>query len=196
MKPSRWVRVALVLGALSALPACGGGSGPGEPAPPPPPPDLTGARVMLLPVRTGSPAGLDAELRFWLTDRAPNTTWILPDELQRAADRSPAWRVDLAALPRPVAEIGGGQYQVKDPLYSAIRRLGAVEDTNVALVPVAVREVATETGPVLELMAAVVDVRAGRVAWLGTVRGQPTGGEASAASVAEALARALVPSPG
>lgn len=191
--------LALALPAL-VLVGCGGASGPGAPGPTPPPPALAGARVMLLPAQVGSPAQLDAELAFWLADRAPHTTWLLPDHLQRTVDRSPAWRVRLDALPRPLTDTGGGKLRVADPLYGALRRLGAVEDTNVALVPVHVRPVPGADGApggadaALELTAAVVDIRGGRVVWLGTVRGAPGASRGAAvAAAAEALARALVP---
>ena len=186
----------LVLLALLALlaPACAGGREPGPPAPPPTPPDLTGARVMVLPAQVGSPAQLDAELGFWLTDRGEHTIWLLPDALQRTVDRSRAWRVRLDALPRRVVDAGGGDLRVTDPLYGVLRRLGAVEDTNVALVPVAARPALDSAGLALELTAAVVDIRAGRVVWLGTVRGDAAeSDEASVAAAAEALARALIP---
>lgn len=193
MRAARWVPVAVVAAGL-LLAACGGGGEPGVPAPPPTPPDLTGARVMVLPAQVGSPAQLDAELAFWLTDRGATTTWLLPDALQRTVDRSPAWRVRLDALPRRVVDTGGGDLRVADPLYGVLRRLGAVEDTNVALVPVAARPALDSAGVALDLTAAVVDIRAGRVVWLGTVRGGASeSDEASVAAAAEALARALIP---
>lgn len=185
-------RLALITLLAAALAGCGGGRGAG-PATPPPAPNLAGARVMLLPAQAGSPAQLDAELAFWLTDRAPHTDWLLPEALQATVDRSPAWRVRLDALPRQVVD-AGGERRVVDPLYGTLRQLGAIEDTHVALVPMAAREVSDTAGAVLELTAALVDIRAGRVVWLGTVRGRgPAAGGAPVAAAAEALARALVP---
>lgn len=182
----------LLLATLVA--ACGGSDGPKEPEPPPPPPDLAGVPVMLLPARVGAPEGLDAELAFWLGERAPHTEWLLPEELQRVVDRSPAWRVDLATLPRHLMDMGSGDLRVPDPMYGTLRRLGAVVDAYHALVPLAVGPVTTDEGPALELTAALVDIRAARVVWVGTVRGDVSSeGPPSAASVAEALAQALVP---
>lgn len=191
--PAAAAALTLVL-ASALLAACGGGGEPGAPAPPPAPPALAGMTVMLLPAQVGSPAQLDAELAFWLTDRAVYTEWRLPAELQRTVDRSPAWRVRLDALPRRVVDTGGGDLRVVDPLYGTLRRLGAIEDTHAALVPVSVRRAVVGEEVWLELTAALVDIRAGRVVWLGTVRGSEAGTEdAAVASVAEALARALVP---
>jgi hypothetical protein len=161
---------------------------------PPAPRALDGQRIMLLPARAGSPASLDAELAFWLGDRAPAVEWILPAELQQMVDRQPGWRVRLIALPRDIADPGRSPY-VPDPTYGEIRRLGAVADALLALMPVAVRETAGPEGAVLELTAAVVDVRVGQVLWLGTVRSGAIGGAAGdgIASAAEALAQALFP---
>lgn len=164
------------------------------PVPAPPPPDLAGARIMLLPVRAPAPARLDPELAFWLTDRAPATDWVLPAELQAAADRAPAWRLRLDALQRPVADLGAGDRRVRDPLYGALRQLGAVVDAHHALVPLSVTELDDSAGVALALRAALVDIHGGRVVWLHTVRGERNPSRAAAvASVAERLARALVP---
>lgn len=179
----------LVLGAVVV--ACGGREETGAPAPPPPPPDLTGAVVMLLPSQ-GMPR-LDPELAFWLQERALRTTWILPARLQSAVDRSPAWRVQLDALPPGFAEVGR-QRRVVGELYDHLRRLGAMFDARMALVPYpAPGPVADSLGVALELTGVLVDVVGGRVLWQGTVRSDvvPPETEPSPASAAEALARAL-----
>ncbi len=182
----------VILGSILAL-AAGCASGGGS-AVAPPPMALAGARVMLLPVKAPAPGQLDAELAFWLTDRAPDADWLLPAELQAAADRAPAWRLRLDGLARPVVDVGGGDRRVRDPLYGALRQLGAVVDANVAVVPLSVAESTDSAGVQLALATAVVDIRGGRVLWLHTVRGErnPDRG-AAVASVAETLARFLVP---
>lgn len=181
-----------VVGLSLAVVACGG-RGDGEPTPPPVAPDLTGERIMLLPVRVPAPEGLDAALEEWLTELHPTTEWLLPAELQAAADRAPAWRLRLSAIQRPVADVGGGDRRIVDPLYGALRQLGAVVHSDYALVPVAVSEAADSAGPQLELTVAVVDIRGGRVLWLHTARGEgnPDAGGA-VATVAEVVARSLV----
>jgi hypothetical protein len=187
------IRGLMLLLALT-LSACGGRGGDGEPAAPPPAPDLRGVRVMLLPVQAPAPERLDAELAFWLEDRAPSTDWVLPVELQAAVDRAPAWRLRLDGLPRPIGDLGGGERVVRDPLYGALRQLGAVVDSDYALVPVSTGLRTDSTGLELAMAMAVVDIRGGRVLWLHTVRsgGNPDR-RAAVASVAELVARSLLP---
>jgi hypothetical protein len=174
--------------------ACGGKGGDGEPAAPPPAPDLRGVRVMLLPVQVPGPAALDPELAFWLGDRAPSTDWVLPAELQAAADRAPAWRLRLNTIQRLTRDVGGGQRVLVDPLYGALRQLGAMVDSDYAVVPMATTERTDSLGLELAVVMAVVDIRGGRVLWLHTVRsrGNPDR-ESAVASVAEQVARSLVP---
>jgi hypothetical protein len=181
----------LALVAVGLLGAC---SGRGEPDAPAPAPSLAGARVMLLPARAQAPEQLDSELAFWLVDATPETEWVLPAELQAAVDRAPAWRLRLDALPRAVVDVGGGDRRVRDPLYGALRKLGAVVDADLAVIPLSAAELSDSTGVQLALAAALVDIRGGRVLWLETVRGErnPERG-AAVASVAETLARLLVP---
>ncbi|HSH45184.1 MAG TPA: hypothetical protein VK966_04985, partial [Longimicrobiales bacterium] len=179
---------------IVVLAGCGGGATAGgseAPGPPPPAVDLTGTVVMLLPSQTRTP-GLDAELGFWLGEAGARTEWVGPAELQAIVDRSPGWRVQLDALPSGIAEVNGSR-RVQEPLFSHLRRLGAMVDTRLALIPLA-REVSDSAGAAVEVTAFLVDVVGGRVAWTGTVRGNaaPPGDPPSVASAAEALARALV----
>jgi hypothetical protein len=176
---------------MGLLGAC---SGRGEPEAPAPAPSLAGARVMLLPARASAPEQLDSELAFWLVDATPETEWVLPAELQAAVDRAPAWRLRLDALPRAVVDVGGGDRRVRDPLYGALRKLGAVVDADLAVIPLSAAELSDSTGVQVALAAALVDIRGGRVLWLETVSGErnPERG-AAVASVAETLARLLVP---
>jgi hypothetical protein len=191
-------RAAILLAASIGLAGCASGGGGGIPAPPPPL-DLRGATVMLLPVPAPAPAQIDRELGFWLTDRGARTTWLLPDELREVVQRSPGWRVRLDALPPGIADEGGGDLRVRDPLFREILRLAAVTDADYALLPlqVGVADAAPDLaarGAALQLTAALAEVRTGRVLWFGTVRGEPApeGESYSVASLAEALARALL----
>jgi hypothetical protein len=149
---------------------------------------------MLLPVRAPAPGQLDAELAFWLTDRSPTTEWLLPGELQSAVDRAPAWRVRLETLHRPVADVGGGDRRLRDPLYGVLRQLGAVVDASYAVVPFSAVEVEDSAGTALRLPVAVVDIRGGRVLWMHEIQseGNPDP-RVAVASLAEAVARALFP---
>lgn len=176
---------------VAGLAACG------RPAPqqPPAPPMLDGQRVMLLPVRAGDPPELDVELARWLTERSPTIEWLLPDELQAVMDRAPAWRVRLDAMPRNVAQPRSREPYLVDPTYGDLRRLGAIVDVHLAILPVTVRRIESEGSIALELTAALVDIRGGRVLWMATARGEAPSGspEVAVAGVAEALARTLFP---
>lgn len=191
---SRRPRHAAALGlalACGALIACGKADD-GAPEPPPPPLDLAGARVMLLPARPGAPPELDRELVFWLTDRAPGTDWIRPDEIERTVAANPASNFDLRG-PRRVVDVGGGELRVRDPLYGDLRRLGAILDAPLALVPIGTRASTDSLGVTVRLTAVLVSIRGGRVLWMHTVHGGPTRTAANAvAGAAETLARTLI----
>lgn len=190
MMTTRWA----ALLALALVSACGSRGGDQTPGPPPPAPNLSGQRVMLLPARAPAPERLDAELAYWLDDRLPTVEWLLPAELQAAADRTPAWRLRLTALERPILEMGGNDRRIIDPLYGSLRQLGALVNADYALVPVEVEERADSSGVQIDLTVAVVDIRGGRVLWFHRTRGERNPSQAVAvASVAEAVARSLLP---
>lgn len=186
----RAARIALAGGlALAALAACAGRGGGGDPAPPP---DLAGARVMIVPARAGEPAALDRELVFWLTDRAQATDWIPPDRVAETVESSPGWQFDLDA-PRRTAELGGGRVQLGDPLYGDLRRLGALLDASMALVPMSTRVRTDSMGVTVDLAIALVAIRGGRVVWRHTVEAGPAASvDTGIAAAAESLARTLI----
>jgi hypothetical protein len=161
----------------------------------PGPPGLEGQRVMLIPVRAGDPAELDTELAHRLPARSPTVEWLLPNELQTVMDRAPAWRVRLSAMPRNIAQPRSREPYLVDPTYGDLRRLGAIVDAHLAILPVAVRQVEVDGAIVMELTAALVDIRGGRVLWMATVRGgvSPESPDDATAAVAEALAGMLFP---
>lgn len=185
--------------ALPVLHACGG-----NPQPPAAGdsrggiPDLRGAAVMVLPVQAvrgvgGSP---DAELRFQLEQRGPTVRWIFPDELEDAVRRSPGMEMRLTGLPVGsfmVAEVR----RVGDPLYGNLRRLAAVTDGEVALVPVQLRHRGSDGAGegAVELAVTLIDVRSGRVYWFGIVEGDPGAADdpAALASAVDALAARILP---
>lgn len=183
--------------ALAVLAACGGASRNGDGvSPPPPPPRLMGYRVMLVPAQAGEPEALESELVFWLTDRAPGVEWVLPDELRDAVRRAPGSGLDLDA-PRHVVDMGGRDRRIADPLYGDLRRLGAITDATLAVVPLASRQTTDSAGVALELVTAVVAVRAGRVVWMHTVVGKPASSlQDAVASAAAEVARILIPPEG
>lgn len=167
-------------------------------------PNLTGRRVMVLPVQrlsggvTGSP---DAELGFALEQRSRDVFWILPDELRDAVRASPGFDVRVDNL--PVGVFGQAEVRrVGDPLYGNIRRLAALVDAQLALIPVGVgyrRAAAADSQTVagdpddavpppgrVEVAAALISVVTGRVVWFGV-----EGGTAGTATDPAALASAL-----
>jgi hypothetical protein len=187
---NRGIQGTLVVLLGLSMPACGR-TAPSAPVPP----VLEGQRVMLVPVHASDPAGLDAELAHWLPVRAPGVEWVLPAELQAVMDRAPAWRVRLSAMPRSIAQRRSREPYLVDPTYGDLRRLGAIVDVGLAVLPVATRQLEGEGWRALELTVALVEIRGGRVVWLATVRADvpavsPDGG---AGAVAEVLARTLFP---
>jgi hypothetical protein len=180
----------LVPAAIGLLLACARAA----PDQPPPPRGLDGQRVMVLPVLAGDPPALNTEITARLATRAPTVDWVAPEELQRAVDRQPGWRVRLDALSREIPDAGRSPY-LGDAAHGELRRLGAVVDADLALIPISVRGVQEAERSGMEMTAAIVEVRSGRVLWLGTVRAVPEDGPGrnGVAAVAEALARALFP---
>lgn len=161
-------------------------------------PDLQGHRVLVLPVQSvrgvGGPA--DAELAFALSQRGPRIDWVLPDETREVLGRNPSIQVTPDRLPvgifqqREVRRIG-------DPLYGDLRRLAALTDAVVALLPLELRPAPDTLGTGaagLEVKATLVDIRSGDVFWTAVVAGEPgpASDPRSLASVMDALARALV----
>ena len=193
----------------AALAACGGKRhAPPSPAAPPPPPMLAGATVMLLPlqdagyarlpVQGGGGAGeqLDAELAYWLAERGAAVRWVLPERLREVLARSPGLGIDITNL--DVAAFRYAQVQrVGDPLFGDLVRLGALVNARFALIPAfaGYRPGADGEPGRLELAAIVIDCTDGRVHWFGVVAGEPgpAGTQATAATAAQALARALFP---
>jgi hypothetical protein len=189
---NRVVLLAVMGVMIVGLAACGRPAPQQQPAPP----VLAGQRVMLLPVRAGDPPELDVELARWLTERSPTIEWLLPAELQAVMDRAPAWRVRLNAMPRNIAQPRSREPHLVDPTYGDLRRLGAIVDVHLAVLPVTVRRIESEGSIALELTAALVDIRGGRVLWMATARGEAPSEspDVAVAGVAEALARTLFPS--
>jgi hypothetical protein len=195
--PAGHLRPALVLAVTLALAACQRTS-----APPAPgtsqgtPPDLRGRRVMLLPVQevVGFRGTPDAELAFQLQGREPDVHWILPDRIQESLDRSPGIRAETRGLPVGTF-LSSEVRRVGDPLYGELRRMAALVDGEVALIPVRAAAHPQEGGGVaIRLHAALIDVRTGRVAWFGVEEGDAGAASDPAvlASAVDALARTLL----
>lgn len=169
------------------------------------PPALDGQAVMVVPIQSvrGVSAGTrpDAELAFALRERDARVRWLFPDTLRRMVARNPA--VDIALDRLPVASFLQARVErIGDPLYGHLRRLAGLSGAPLVLIPVRLRY-RSETvevddrvlEPAMELTAALVHIRTGRVLWFGILDGE-TGDRNDPrvlASTADALARAVVP---
>ena len=193
-----------LLGATGVALLIGAGACASTPEGPPRPgemrgglPSLVGRTVMVLPVQRSvidrEPA--DRELAFALSTRGEATEWVGPDELRRVMGASPAMEYPIERLPVEMfwtAEVE----RVGDPLYGVLRRMAALTDAELALIPLRIVPSAP-TAPRVELLATIVDIRTGLVLWTGAVaaEGDPAA-PATLASLMEALARTLLPSAG
>ncbi|MGH7480760.1 MAG: hypothetical protein ACRELV_01280, partial [Longimicrobiales bacterium] len=167
--------------------------------PAPPAPALAGRDVMLLPAQGGQvapvPAGLDAELRFWLDQQGPTVRWVFPDRLRSVLASSPALDIDIDAL--VVSSFQRAEVRrIGDPLFGDLRRLGALVGARYALVPVMAAYVPGEAGEAgrVEIATALIDTIGGNVLWYGVVAGQrgAAGAPEVTASAARAVAEALL----
>ena len=158
-------------------------------------PDLRGRSVLVYPVQllTAVPSGtsVDAELAHAFRARGPGVTWILPSQAEDALRRSPGLRARTRGLPVRVflqAEV----QRIGDPLFGEVARLATLTGADVALLPV---ELAYGEEGAYQLSAALIRVQTGHVLWFGMLQGAEGAPESPAAlaSVAETLARALVP---
>ncbi len=182
--------------ALLASLSCGTNPPPGPGASTGPAPNLEGATVMLLPAQAVEdlPGSPDADIRFALTGRGENVRWILPAEIEEVLRRSPGAGVDIHNLATEVflhVEV----HRIGDPLYGDLRRLAALTNAQVALIPVRVRHHTVEDLPgAVEIAAALVHIDSGIPLWYGVVEGAPGAAEdpRSLATAADALAGVLL----
>jgi|SRR5579863_288309 hypothetical protein len=198
---------------------------------------LTGARVIVLPLETIRGGDLDgcaasitsprdflvdanAQISRALVAKAPHTTWLLPADLAKMADKAAGYApdpysVDVSQL---LPDRWRSRGEVADPLASELRRLNSFTDAPVALIPVEIRfypraSVVARPGSADEppapapdaghprshagcrpvLRVAVADTRALVVAWAGDVVGDSAAvvSPASLAALADRLAQAV-----
>ncbi|MEX2473536.1 MAG: hypothetical protein WEA34_15200 [Gemmatimonadota bacterium] len=170
--------VALAMVLALGVAACGSRTAP----PPEPgtsrgvPPDLRGRTVMLYPTQQlmGVPDAMDDELLFHLRSRASDVTWIPPNEIDDALERSPS----LQARSRGLAV---GQFltaevlRIGDPLFGEIYRASTLVGGEAALLPVRAELVRDSDDPLprVRLTMALVEVRSGRIAWFAILDGDP-----------------------
>jgi hypothetical protein len=106
----------------------------------------------------------DSLVATFLTERAPEAIWVLPDELRLAARRAPGMLVQPdqmgTSLLRTPFE------QVPDPLRIQLRALTGVAGGKYALIPASLVFFAAGEGQGrAELTMVLVDVRLGRPVW-------------------------------
>lgn len=134
---------------------------------------LPGHQALLVPVQTAAPTAgggwpggassrartletLNAELDFALQEVARGPGWISPGEVSRRAEKNPLAKVDPHRLSYGVLlseelEVGD---RVTDPLHGQIRRLSALTDKRVVVVPVALRYVRLPADSLLRIRGA------------------------------------------
>lgn len=187
----------LAAGALLLAGGCARRASPPAPdSPTSPPPGLAGRPVLVLPVQPVSGpgitavAGLDADIAYFLPERAPGVRWILPAELERVLRNSPTLRIRLREL--DVSAFRRARLQrIGEPLFTDLHNLGLLLNARLALLPYAGGYVAGAAGAPgrVELNVAIIDTSAGDVLWLGAVAGQP--GPPTTAAVSATAASAL-----
>jgi hypothetical protein len=192
---------------LALLLACVACAGPRVKAPtatrdPGRPPDLTGVQVLFLPVQRSPLPGsattaarydgvdlLDAEISYWLREQAPDVRWVLPETIDRTLRRTP--ELDIKVRQLDVAVFRRAQVKrIGDPLYGDLRRIAAVLDAKLAVVPVGAEfKPGDATQGRLEIALAIIDLSFGDVIWFGVLGGDAgTPGQQTAASTAQAVA--------
>ena len=135
----------------------------------------------LLGERRAALARGDSVIGTLLKTRAPEVTWLLPDELRRAARRAPGIAPDPDQMGTALLLRGGGREEmVRDPLRSELRTLAALVGAGggrFMLVPAGLVFRRTGGPPVrpsgtAELTVVMVDVRTGRVGFRTVARGE------------------------
>lgn len=176
---------------------------PSADAAPTAPPPLAGRAVFVLPAQPAPGAavaggeavpGLDADIGYFLAERAPGVRWVLQPAVERAAANAPTLRI----RPRELAVAAFHRMKVErigDPLFGELHTLGVLLEARLALLPYAAAWVPEPGGALgrVELGVALIDTSDGDVLWAGVVAGERAapGSPGATASAASALARLL-----
>jgi hypothetical protein len=123
----------------------------------------------------------DSVIGTLIKARAPEVTWVLPEELRRVARRAPSVATDPEQMSTALLR-AENLVAVPDPLRSQLRTLTAIAGGRYALIPAALifsRTVGQSDGRTVhlptataELTVVMVDVRLGRVGWRTVARGE------------------------
>ena len=122
-------------------------------------------------------ASADSVIGTLLPTRAPEVTWVLPEELRRQARRSPNFAANPDQLGSAIMRGARVGDFMPDPLRSEMRSLVAIADARFALVPAQLvfKRPITPGSPAgtgtAELTVVIVDARLGRVSWRTVARG-------------------------
>ncbi len=135
-------------------------------------------------------AKADSVIGTVIKARAPEVTWVLPEELRRVARRAPSVATDPEQMSTALLR-AENIVAVPDPLRSQLRTLVAIAGGRYALIPAALlyhrtlgpSDSLTATprpttpaggggGATAELIVVMVDVRLGRVGWRTIARGE------------------------
>lgn len=171
------------------------------PATPLPVTGLSGQQVILLPLtlvaaedslhwesalgdRHASLARADSVMGALLVARAPEISWVLPDEVRRAAHRAPGLATDPDHLGTAVLRVQKLTV-VPDPLRGQVRTLAALAGGGGGrhvLIPVALiyrrphavvgAPPVARTGGMAELALVLADIRTGRIEWRTVTTGE------------------------
>jgi hypothetical protein len=210
LKNNYLVRGAWWVGAAAALAGCGGRQHPQGPEPTAPLPTagVAAQQVGVLPLtlvvaedalhweplladRRATLTKCDSVIGSLLQTRAPEVTWLLPDELRRAARRAPGIAPNPDQMGSAILLHGTREQpeMVPDPLRSELRTLGALAGAGggrYTLIPAGLVFRRTTVGPAegrsvapapagratAELTVVMVDVRTGRVGFRTVARGE------------------------
>jgi len=128
-------------------------------------------------------AKADSVIGTLIKARAPEVTWVLPEELRRVARRAPSVATDPEQMSTALLR-AENLVAVPDPLRSQLRTLAAIAGGRYALIPAALiysrtvgRSESLTVHPAspagtAELFVVMVDVRLGRVGWRTVARGE------------------------
>lgn len=188
-------RLIVLVGLATALAGCGGKSQPDSELPPQAAPlptvGLAGQPVTVYPLTLvatdrllgwGDQVGprqdalhrADSLLAVFLTERAPEVSWVLPEELRRAAARAPGMLSNPDQMGTAILRAGDSR-RLPDPLRSQMRTLTGVTGDRYALVPASlVFLVGDAAAGRAELTIAIADVRTGLIQWRTTAWAEAT----------------------